>query len=214
MHRFIWLLLSITGCTQVERGSLTDAKIYAIGDSIFEWNLSDQLSAPQEVGRILNQPVYNAAISGSQMTDDSESSIPNQYVSGEWDWIVMDGGANDLNNLCECDDCSTVQDQIESELTTFVTDRRSEDINIVIWGYYDLPSNARYGFDRCSDSLAELRQRQKALADTDPGILFVDGSLDITGEDLTFFDRDKVHPSTEGSTLIGSQIAQAIQDAQ
>ena len=206
------LLTCIIGCgDDYERGSLEEARIFSVGDSIFEWNLWERASAPEILGEDLELPVYNAAISGAMMTDDSPHSIPNQYVTGDWDWLVMDGGANDLNERCGCSGCEALQDELEDVFRSFVQERLAEGVSVAIWGYYGLPSDASYGFDRCGEELEELGRRQQLLAESDPGIIWVDGSLEITGEDSAAFDEDKLHPSMEGSQRIGRQLAEAIQ---
>jgi acyl-CoA thioesterase I len=209
------LLPLLFGCTgkDADRGDIEEAKIFAVGDSIFEWSLGD-LSAPEVVGSQLQKPVYNAAISGAMMSDDSWNSIPNQYQAGNWDWVILDGGANDLNDLCGCQQCDEVQADIDQVLRDFVAARRSEGIGVVIWGYYGIPTDAEYGFDRCGESVTELSQRQQSIADTDEGVYFVDGRTEITGEDLSFYDDDNIHPSMLGSETIGVQIATAIQAVQ
>ena len=105
--QILWMLSM--GCFEQDRGSREGSKILAVGDSIFEWGLGGD-SAPEIVGDVLNLPVYNAAISGSMISSNEEGSIPNQYFEGDWDWVIMDGGANDLNELCQCGDCSQVNE--------------------------------------------------------------------------------------------------------
>ena len=192
-----------------DRGNIETAEIYAIGDSIFDWYVGSGDSAPEKLGKNLNREVYNAAISGAMMTDDSEYAIPNQYQEGNWDWIVMDGGANDLNDLCACGECNDVQDNIEAALTDFVAAREAK-ISVIIWGYYGIPENAEFGFDRCGEELAELSVRQQAIAETDNGIHWVDGREVIDGQDSAAFDTDMVHPSVMGAELIAKQIADVI----
>ena len=151
---------------------------------------------------------------GAMMSGNSPTSIPNQYEVGNWDWVILDGGGNDLNDLCSCQECDAVLDDIDEVLRDFVTARRSDEMRVVIWGYYGLPEDAEYGFDRCGSTFAKLSERQSAIADTDGGIYFVDGRMQITGEDLSFFDGDLVHPSEQGSETIGTQIASTIESAQ
>ena len=57
----------------------------------------------------------------------------------------------------------------------------------------------------------DLSVRQESLAATDPKVLWVDGRIQITGDNLDHFDTDLIHPSVLGSRIIGEQIAAAIQ---
>ena len=211
MYLIFLFLTCLSGCEEVDRGSLQNTKILAIGDSIFEWHIWNQHSAPEHVEMELGISVYNNARSGSLITEETPTGIRNQYIEGDWDWIVMDGGGNDLNTLCQCNNCSDVQDEIESKYKEFLQQLlEKEDLKILIWGYYGLPQKAKYGFDECHDDFEELSRRQKKLADTNQRIFFVDGREEITGDDKSYFYIDKLHPSRKGTEVIGRQISEVI----
>ena len=55
---------------------------------------------------------------------------------------------------------------------------------------------------------------QSALADEHEGVYWVNGKGDITGEDLSYYDDDLIHPSLKGSRKIAEQIVEAIESAQ
>ena len=199
------------GCEDVDRGSKNNAKILAIGDSIFEWHIWNQHSVPEQLGRELGMSVYNNAISGSLITEETPTSIRNQYIEGDWEWVVMDGGGNDLNILCQCDKCSETQDKVEAVYKEFLQQLlERENLKIIIWGYYGLPEKAKYGFDECQDDFEELSRRQNKIADTNERIFFVDGSKEITGDDKSYFYIDKIHPSRKGTEVIGRQLSEVI----
>ena len=211
MNMYWFLSLFFVGCGDVDRGSLEQASILAIGDSIFEWHIWNQKSVPEHLDSDLGT-VYNAALSGAMITEEISSGVLNQYKEGDWDWVVMDGGGNDLNDLCLCDDCSEVQDQIELAYQDFLQDRIDDGQQVLIWGYYGLPKNAKFGFDECVDDFEELSRRQKKLSEMDDRIVFVDGKEKITGEDKSYFYFDRVHPSKKGTSTIGEQISKAMRD--
>ena len=199
------------GCEDADRGTIENAKILAIGDSIFEWHIWNQHSVPEQLGRELGISVYNNAISGSLITEETPTGIRNQYIEGDWEWVVMDGGGNDLNILCQCDKCSETQDKVEAVYKEFLQQLlERENLKIIIWGYYGLPEKAKYGFDECQDDFEELRRRQKKISDTNERIFFVDGSKEITGDDKSYFYIDKIHPSRKGTEVIGRQLSEVI----
>ena len=108
-----------------------------------EWNIGNG-SIPEVVGELLGQPAYNARnIGGSMMSTGEDWSIPNQYDSGNWDWVIVDGGANDLNELCGCGPCETVQADIADAYRSLVESIRAEDIRVVIWGLLVSPQKLR-----------------------------------------------------------------------
>ena len=106
------LLLTFLACAEPYRGDIDNAELYTVGDSILDWFVG-QGSVPEVVGETLDRSVYNAAIAGSHFLDDE--GIPAQYQDGPWGWLIMDGGANDLNDRCRCGDCDDVLDSILSE---------------------------------------------------------------------------------------------------
>ncbi|MEL6346796.1 MAG: SGNH/GDSL hydrolase family protein [Myxococcota bacterium] len=212
---------ALLGCTERRRGDLEDAEIYAIGDSIMYWNLEDEASIPHVVGEQLDRPIYNAAIGGTEfLSSEEEEAIPEQYQEGGWSWLLVDGGGNDVNNRCVCGDCGDVLDQILSEdgergaMADFTREVAASGVRVMIMGYYELPSGADFEFDGCQDELATLSDRQQRLADAVDGIWFADGREVVDGEDLSMFVDDLVHPSIEGSRVVGEQLAQRIAAAE
>ena len=84
----------------------------------------------------------------------------------------------------------------------------------VMWvGYYDMPADASYGFDRCNDELEAIRPRLEAMAFSLPDVWYVsaDEVIDPTEPNADdFIDDDRVHPSIAGSDRIGKLVADAI----
>lgn len=211
------LPLTLTACT----GSPIEpaGNIIAIGDSILEWNLDEGASIPEVVGQARGQEVYNAAISGTMVTEGPES-IPSQYVEGDWAWLLLDGGGNDLNDRCGCGDCDAVMDEIVTAdgtggaLAALVGPVAASGVRVAIMGYPNLPEGAAFGFDRCGEELIELASRQAALASHDDNIIFVDAREFIDSTDTSLFDEDLVHPSVEGGAVMGQHIAEAMDAAE
>ena len=194
-----------------------DAELYAIGDSIFDWNVEAGAAVPAVVGEALGRPMTNAAVGGATIL--GEESILEQYEPGAWSWLVMDGGGNDLNDKCGCGSCGDVMDEMLSAdglsgaIADFVAEVTASGTGVVFMGYPEIPDEAEFGFDRCTDELDEMSRRGAALAATGEGVLFVDMRDHISGTDHHLFDDDFVHPSIEGSRVMGEAIATAIRDA-
>ena len=198
------MILILTACVlgDEDRGD-PNGTVLAVGDSVFEWNLESGQSAPQFAA----DDVYNASIGGTMMTGDDP--IPDQYIEGNWEWILVDGGANDLNDLCACsEECGPVMDAIDEAFDRFVGERVSAGEKVLIWGYYDPPSNAEFDFGECGEEVDELAVRQAAVAETYDGVWFVDGR-ELSRDGL--FDEDRIHPSVEGSQAIGEQLRLAME---
>ena len=73
----------------------------AIGDSFFDFHSDDESSIPHVAAAELGKTVANASVSGALLLEGDEA-IPDQYVAGDWEWVIVDGGGNDVNDLCEC----------------------------------------------------------------------------------------------------------------
>ena len=87
--------LPYSGVIPAIGGSLLDA-VEGCGD------------APHLVGLALGERVRSEVAGGASLMED----IPGQYVSGGWEWAIVNGGANDLD--CDSTDaCSEVVDELE-----------------------------------------------------------------------------------------------------
>ena len=203
------LSLIAAGCGEVYRGSLQHAEIFVVGDSALEWHLRSGRSAPERMGEKLDRPVYNAARRGQMMTEGLETSIPNQYIDGDWDWVVINGGFNDLSDLCQCGECPATQENIHTVLSDFVSARVEEGKRVLLWSYYDMPRGLFNG-EECNDAIQRLRTQKRTLADAHPNVFWVDGREAISKETRRNYYIDRVHPSRLGSKRIGQQLADAI----
>lgn len=207
---FVLVSMIFLACTyDVDRGNLYGSTLLAIGDSVIEWNIGHG-SVPENIGKIMGVSVYNAAISGSMMTTGEDWSIPNQFIEQDWEWVIMDGGANDLNELCSCGPCESVQMNLANETARLVERIRETGSNVVIWGYYGISSEAEE-FGNCNESIEQLSEMQRLLAVETDGVIWVNGKEEIDGTDLSYYDDDLIHPSLKGGEAIAQQIVNAIQ---
>jgi len=212
-----WPLLLLVGCAG--RPAPANADMLAIGDSIFEAHRSSGRSIPDVVAERTGHVVHNAAKSGAWATDGGGvPTIPEQRVDGDFAWLVMDGGANDLNGRCRCGDCDAVLDELITEdatdgvLVAIVEEAVAQGMRVAFMGYPELPDDARFGFSRCGDQLAEHRRRRVRLAERVDGMWFVDASEVVGATDLPYFVDDHVHPSVEGSRVMGEHIVEQVRE--
>ena len=96
-------------------------------------------------------------------------------------------------------------------LADFASDVADSGTSVLIMGYYGIPEGAEFGFDRCGEELEVLSARQAALAGTHDSIHFADVREVVDGTDPAMFDSDLVHPSIEGSAVVGQFLAETIQ---
>ncbi|MEO0803932.1 MAG: SGNH/GDSL hydrolase family protein [Cyanobacteria bacterium J06642_2] len=197
------------------------ATMLAIGDSVFDFNREENASIPDVVAQRLGTTVANESVGGAYLTNTLEPNnakldIRNQYSDRDWDWLIMNGGANDVNDECGCGECTqTLNDIISSDgltgaLPTFVDRVTERGTRVIFMGYYDLPPTAEFGFNRCNELVSTYEERIQRLATRNDRMWFVDASQVIDPNNLALFQSDRVHPSIEGAKAIGDLIAEEI----
>jgi lysophospholipase L1-like esterase len=132
--------------------------------------------------------------------------------------VVLNGGINDLNQDCDCDECDDVLNSIVSEdgqtgdVPDLIDRATADGAQIVLVGYAELDPEARWGFGVCNDAADALETRYRHLAERRQDVVFVDPSdaMSLAGTPEAY-TRDGVHPSEAGSALIGHLVVDAIQ---
>jgi lysophospholipase L1-like esterase len=228
------LLLALAGCAGDYASQMPPegAEILALGDSVVEWNAEEEASIPDMVGEQLGRVVFNAAVSGARFTHPDPQAaedgldIRAQYArhgdGGDWDWVVLDGGANDLGDECGCSDrCETTtlpeliaQDGRSGAIPAFVEEVRQGGARVAYVGYYDAPEGEPTAFTGCAAAFDALDARLRRMARAVDGVVFVSARDVIDPADAGAYDDDRVHPSVRGSRLIGEHVARAIEEAE
>ena len=216
-----WLLLLacaglVGACDEYEFPS--DATMLAVGDSILSWHKEVGDSIPQVAGRELGAVMGNASEPGAPLLGDDDWTIPIQYRTGPWSWVVINGGANDLMDECDCRNCDTVMNRILSPdgdaggLRRLAERAVSEGARVAVVGYMNLLPDSEES-PRCNDELDDLRARQRAMADSMPNAVYVSAAEVMDGTDARMYDDDKLHPSVRGSRGIGLLLAETMIEA-
>ena len=189
MREILAVLLIVTGlsaCTDTApRGG---GDILVLGDSIMAWN--GGRSIPDVIANQTGRSVTSRDVPGAQFDNGSTIAsavgfdIQQQFPGGRWNWVVVNGGANDLS-------------------------LRAQTGAQVMWmGYY--AGSGSGSFAGCRDDLVEIESRIATFAAGRPGIHFVDSEDVIDRGDRGLFAGDNVHPSARGSARIGAYLAQEI----
>jgi lysophospholipase L1-like esterase len=219
MRIFATLLLitSFAACTP--SASRSDGDILMIGDSVLDWNRASGRDAGTALGTSLERTVTNRAVSGAQIRKRGLAAalglgIPDQLVMRPWNWVVMNGGANDLNTSCGCTRCDSVIEALISgdgkrgAIPKLIARARSTGAKVLWMGYYRAPNSDT--FQSCQPGLAELERRIATLAQATLGVYFVDSEDVMTPRDPSLYASDATHPSPKGSAAIGLYLAQTI----
>jgi hypothetical protein len=216
----IGLLLVLAGCAPHPRCEDLDAlneeaPILIIGDSVFDYHQDECGDVGDFMSLSLEAKVADRAIAGLQMHAEDGDDIMSRYSADDWTWVVVDGGANDLNNRCGCE-CDTEVDELIGEDSTsghFVSlteQAVSDGAQVVVFGYYNpMPGSE---FEPCIDEVEVLNSRLAALADGHESITFVDGRevMSPNGSPVAYHE-DGIHPSTRGAEMIAEAILQAME---
>lgn len=219
----LMLTVGLASCTDVApRGG---GDILVLGDSVMAWNGSRDASIGDALGAALDRNVINKAVPGAQFDNRSGIAgavgfdIQRQVPPGRWNWVVLNGGANDLSADCSCGACGPVVDALigpdaaSGAIPAFVTRLRQETGAQVLWmGYYE--GSGRGAFAGCRDDLVAMEARIARFAARTPGVHFVDAEDVFDPRDPSHFAPDGIHPSAKASALIGAHLARRIARSQ
>lgn len=190
--------------------------ILVIGDSVLAWNhgTAGRVIASETGRTVVSRATAGARVDASAARSALGLSIPGQLSGGPWNWIIMDGGANDLVNACGCAACDDEVDALISadgssgSIPALISDARATGAQILWMGYYQAPDSM--SFATCRASLVEMERRIEAYAKARIGIHFVDAETVVDPLEPAMYSSDMTHPSRIGSEIIGSLLAQTI----
>ena len=201
-----------------------DGRILVIGDSVLAIYSAGGAAISDVVADRLGVVARNAAVSGARFSSTSPQvaarggDIRQQYVAGDWDWVLLNGGANDLLWECGCNHCSDNLDGMITpdgqggDIPALVRNITGTGARVMLLGSYR--GNARPNpFSVCTEEVGALNARLARLAAGTPGVFYVAAADVIDPANTGHWHCDRVHPSRLGSELIGEQVAQAMEAA-
>lgn len=199
------------------------SRILALGDSMFAWNRLTKNAIPDVLESDLGEEVVDRSVIGARFLYDLPISgamglnISKQYRPGNWDWVVINGGGNDLWFGCGCGDCDRIIDGLISsdgrtgKIPMLVSKIRHDGAKAVFVGYLHSPG-AYSIIDHCKPDDIEFERRLADLAERTEGFYYL-GVSDLVPEgDLTFHVVDRIHPSVKGSKAVAGLIANLIRN--
>ncbi len=217
LRSIIFLLLALTatlGC-QESISKNPNARILTIGDSMLAWNSATGGSVSHAIERELSEPIVDRSIAGSWM----QVSIPYQYVTKKWDWVIVNGGGNDLMFGCGCFQCAHTLDRLISNdgtsglIPEFLKRIRDRGANVLYAGYLRSPKLIT-PIEGCKNEGDELEARIERFAFAEENIYFVSMQDVVPPGGITYFSPDLIHPSRKSSKLIGRRLAQFIRSTE
>ena len=206
-------------CTDIdnmnETDPITEFSVQVVGDSLFGADADGCASVSTFMSLRLWLEVEDNSIPGAMVSDGNEG-IPQQYVSGDWNWTVINGGANDIMPYCTENDCDDVLDEIitdsgEGQIPDLVEKAQNDGSNVILLGYYSVPKGSEY--EPVILEVEIVNDRYNEFAKANEGVYFI-SLKDVMSPEQTpeLYSEDLVHPSDDGHFAIGEHIANFIID--
>ncbi|WP_296765744.1 SGNH/GDSL hydrolase family protein [Sediminimonas sp.] len=213
-------LIALLGCTEPVTSD-TQSRILLLGDSLMAMHRSQGKSVAHSLEQALDEPVIDRSVAGARylyalpISGSMGLNITKQYRPGNWDWIVLNGGGNDIWMGCGCGPCERRIGRLISEdghrgrIPGFLSKLRQTGAQVVFVGYLRTPG-VTSPIEGCTDDGDEMDRRLSRLAALDQGLHFVSLADLVPHGDRSYHGLDLIHPSVKGSRAIGKRIAEVI----
>ena len=216
----IILSFVISGCSEtVSRGDTS--RILTMGDSLLSSNALAGRSVSDAVETALGEQVIDRSVMGASVlyalpiTGAMGMKIEKQYTTGKWDWIILNGGGNDLLFGCGCNQCTRKINRLISntgqlgEIPGMVSYLRNTGAKVIYVGYLRSPGTGS-PIESCKNEGDEMESRIAKMAAADDGVYFLSLANMVPFGDRSYHGPDMVHPSFKASREIGRRIATII----
>lgn len=197
------------------------SRILTMGDSLLAAHSVSGRAVSNSVSKALGETVINRAVAGARIiyglpiTGAMGLKIAKQYRTGKWDWIILNGGGNDLWFGCGCHKCDRKINRLISgngrggEIPRLVSSLRRTGARVIYVGYLRSPGVGS-PIESCKDEGDEMERRIDAMAKADKGVYFLSLAKMVPFGDRSYHGFDMIHPSLKASREIGKRIADII----
>ena len=227
MGRFRAVILSALVVVGLANQAAAESQLHilAMGDSLMASHRISGRAISNALGKALGVKVTDRSVMGARhiyklpITGSLGLKIARQYRKGNWDWIVMNGGGNDLWFGCGCNRCDRKMDRLISEngksgeIPKLLNKLRKTGAKIAYVGYLRSPG-VNSPIENCKDEGDELERRIGDFAQKVDGVYFVSLADLVPYGDTSFHGADMIHPSRKASSAIGRRVAQTILQAE
>lgn len=199
-------------------------RVLVMGDSFMTTNAGTRSAVPHLLERGLGVKVRSQAVMGARygynlpLSGALGMNIAKQYRAGKWDWVVMNGGGNDLWMGCGCTRCEKRLNRLISadgskgSIPATVARARSSGARVIYVGYLRSPGLGS-PIEHCRRVGDALEARISVMAERDPGVSFVSLADMVPHGDASFHALDMIHPSPKGSAAAAKRVVAAIKGA-
>ncbi len=219
-----FMTFGLSACTEAP-DSQNPARILTMGDSMLAWNELSGQSVSHIVERSLNEPVVDRTVRGAKINHVLPISgamgmrIEKQYTEGNWDWIILNGGGNDLWLGCGCIKCDGVINSMISadgrsgKIPAMVAKLRETNARVIFVGYLRSPGVGS-PIEHCKDDGDVLESRIAKMAQMDDGFYYVTLKDMVPHGSTSYHTIDMIHPSILASQEIGKRVAKVVAEAE
>lgn len=215
--RLITLLLALTFAGPgLAEGA--NPSVLVMGDSLMSANRLNGGSVAKALGKELGAKVKDHSLPGARyfyilpVSGSAGMRIEAQFRGGPWDYVVMNGGGNDLLFGCGCGACKRMMDRLVSAdgragaIPKLVSEIRATGAKVIYTGYLRTPG-VTSPVEGCGPLGDKMDRRLAAMAKHDEGVTFVRlADLVKTDGDTSFHGSDLIHPSVKGSRAIATRV--------
>lgn len=222
-HLHMTIVIALIACASTPIAAQdTQPRILAIGDSMLAAHRISGRAVSHSVERATGMEVKDNSVLGARIiynlpiTGSLGLNIGKQYRKGDWDWVIVNGGGNDLWLGCGCSKCDRKLNKLAAKngkgagaIPKLIKKIRKTGAKVIYVGYLRSPG-AGSPIEHCRNEGDELEKRMKAFAKTDKGVFHVSVRDLVPHGDRSFHGADMIHPSIKGSREIGKRIARVI----
>ena len=222
----VWMVLlaavMVAGCIESAPKN-GPARILAMGDSMFAVHGASGRSMSHQLEARLRQAVVDRSVLGARylyplpVSGSLGLRIGSQYVERDWDWVILNGGGNDLWLACGCLLCDAKLDRLVSAdgmkgaIVDVVNRARAGGARVLYVGYLRTPGVPSL-IDHCARYGDALEARLTRMAERDSGTSYLSLKDLVPEGDRSFHAPDLIHPSHKGSAAIAARIAKAMSE--
>jgi len=215
----ITVMMLTIGLTQV--GASEPLKVLVMGDSMMAAHRISNRAVSDVIEKSINVRVTDTSTMGARLlyklpiSGSMGLNISKQYRAKNWDWVVLNGGGNDLWMGCGCNRCDRKMNKLISEsgrkgeIPRLISKIRNNGAHVIYVGYLRSPGVGS-PIEHCRDEGDELERRIDHLSDQWNGVYFVSLADMVPFGDRSFHGIDMIHPSRKASREIGIRVARAI----
>lgn len=196
-------------------------RILVMGDSLLATHSLTGNAVSDYIEKSLGQRVNDRSTKGARIiyklpiTGAMGLNIGKQYRKGQWDWIVLNGGGNDIWFGCGCHKCERrirrliSADGKRGEVPKLVSKLRRTGAKVIYIGYLRSPGVGSM-IESCKDEGDLFESRVNKMAKLNNGVYFLSLADLVPYGDRSYHAIDMVHPSIKASKTIGGMVVKLI----